>query len=163
MELHNKLRILRKLKGYTQQTISEQFYVSRQAVQKWECGQTSPDISKLLELAHIYGVTVDDLLNIELEEQALLKKALVISESNINSNPDILKIIKKASTIDWLIFSTVFRCNNCHLKFYCLVFFRVSKCIFYNKHYNKYTTRHIRFFHQFWFKYDCIEFKLYKL
>lgn len=107
MELHDKLRILRKLKNLTQQDISEQFYISRQAVQKWESGETSPDISKLAELAEIFGVTVDDLLNPKLDEQSLLKKVLIVSDGDVGNNPDIIGIIKKASTIDWILFSII--------------------------------------------------------
>ncbi|MCK5761296.1 MAG: helix-turn-helix transcriptional regulator [Candidatus Izimaplasma sp.] len=107
MELHDKLRILRKLKNLTQQNISQQFYISRQAVQKWESGETSPDITKLLELAEIYGITVDDLLNRKLDEQSLIKKTLIGSDDNSDKNPDIMDIIKKASTIDWILFSII--------------------------------------------------------
>lgn len=107
MELHTKLKVLRKLKGLTQQNISDQFYISRQAVQRWESGETSPDITKLRELAELFDVTVDDLLNPELKEKELLKKALDESKRILKSNTDIMSIIKKASTIDWILFSTI--------------------------------------------------------
>ncbi len=107
MELYNKLRVLRKLKGLTQQNISEQFYISRQAVQKWESGESSPDITKLPELAELFGITVDDLLNPKLNEQLLLKKALSMTEMDLDTNPNFMGIVRKASTIDWIIFSTI--------------------------------------------------------
>jgi len=45
-----KLQILRKNKGYTQEALAEKLGVSRQAVAKWESGQIYPDISNLIQI-----------------------------------------------------------------------------------------------------------------
>ena len=53
---------LRKAKGLTQEDIAERINISPQAVSKWENDLTSPDISVLVELSEILGVTLDELL-----------------------------------------------------------------------------------------------------
>ena len=57
------LRKLRKRNKYTQEEIADKIGVSRQAVAKWERGETVPDISNCLALAELYEVTLDDLVN----------------------------------------------------------------------------------------------------
>ena len=59
---HNNLKYLRKKNGYTQEQIAERIGVSRQAVAKWERGETLPDIDNVISLAGVYGVTVDSLV-----------------------------------------------------------------------------------------------------
>ena len=59
---------LRKLNQMTQEDIAEAVGVSRQAVAKWESGETIPDIEKCKLLAELFGVSLDDLANYEPEE-----------------------------------------------------------------------------------------------
>ena len=56
------LKAYRKKNGYTQDDIAEKLGVSRQAVAKWERGESVPDIESVVSLAGIYGVTVDLLI-----------------------------------------------------------------------------------------------------
>jgi AbrB family looped-hinge helix DNA binding protein len=57
------LKKLRKSRRYTQEEIAYKIGVSRQAVAKWENGETIPDISNCSALAELYGITLDDLVN----------------------------------------------------------------------------------------------------
>jgi len=59
---------LRKLNQMTQEDIAEAVGVSRQAVAKWESGETIPDIEKCKLLAELFGVSLDDLANYEPED-----------------------------------------------------------------------------------------------
>ncbi len=59
---------LRKLNQMTQEDVAEKVGVSRQAVAKWESGETSPDINSCVVLAEIFGVSLDDLVNWQNEE-----------------------------------------------------------------------------------------------
>lgn len=43
----NNLKLFRKQNGFTQEEVAEKLNVSRQAVAKWESGETVPDIGKL--------------------------------------------------------------------------------------------------------------------
>ena len=55
----NQLKFYRKQAGYTQEQIAEKIGVSRQAVAKWESGESMPDIESCIRLADFYGTTVD--------------------------------------------------------------------------------------------------------
>lgn len=57
-----KLQSLRKSKGMSQENLAEELGVSRQAVSKWESGQSFPEIEKLVAVSELFGVTVDSLL-----------------------------------------------------------------------------------------------------
>ena len=56
---------LRKMKKMTQEGIAEKLGVSRQAVAKWEAGETVPDLDQCRLLAELFEVSLDDLANYE--------------------------------------------------------------------------------------------------
>ena len=62
MKFHEKLQELRKQKGLSQEALAERLDVSRQAVSKWESGQTYPETEKLILISEIFGVTLDSLV-----------------------------------------------------------------------------------------------------
>ena len=62
MIFSEKLSILRKNKGLTQEGLAEKINVSRQAVAKWESGQAYPDISNLILISDLMNVTLDYLV-----------------------------------------------------------------------------------------------------
>lgn len=62
MIFSEKLQLLRKNKGFTQEELAERLDVSRQAVAKWESGQVYPDISNLIQISNLFNVTVDFLV-----------------------------------------------------------------------------------------------------
>lgn len=62
MIFSEKLQILRKNKGLTQEALAEKLNISRQAVAKWESGQAYPDIFNLIQISDLAGVTVDYLV-----------------------------------------------------------------------------------------------------
>lgn len=70
------IKYLRKKFKYTQEDIAEKIGVSRQAVAKWENGETVPDINNSLALSKLFGVTLDDLVNYynEVEEVGIRPK-----------------------------------------------------------------------------------------
>ena len=63
MTFKEKLVKLRKLKGLTQDEFAKAVGVSRQAVYKWESGQSYPEVSKLLEMKVLFNISIDDLLD----------------------------------------------------------------------------------------------------
>jgi transcriptional regulator with XRE-family HTH domain len=63
MELAKKLTALRKDKGLTQIEVAEELNVSRQAVSKWEVGDTVPSTANLKYLARLYEVPLEYLFN----------------------------------------------------------------------------------------------------
>ena len=69
MKLHDKIYELRKKEGLSQEALAEKLGVSRQSVSKWETGEATPEVSKLLSLSKLFGVTTDYLLDDEAEEE----------------------------------------------------------------------------------------------
>ncbi len=61
-ELGQRLQQLRKAKGFSQEELAGRVGVSRQAVSKWEGGQTAPDLERLLALSKQLDGTTDYLL-----------------------------------------------------------------------------------------------------
>ena len=59
---------MRKINRLTQEDVAEKVGVTRQAVAKWESGETVPDLDKCKILADLFGVTLDDLANYDSEE-----------------------------------------------------------------------------------------------
>ena len=59
---------LRKINQMTQEDVAEAVGVSRQAVAKWESGESIPDLEKCKLLAELFGVSLDDLANYEPED-----------------------------------------------------------------------------------------------
>lgn len=57
-----QIALLRKSKGITQEELAQRLSVSPQAVSKWENGHTMPEVSILVELSEILGVTIDEIL-----------------------------------------------------------------------------------------------------
>ena len=64
MKFEEKLIQLRKARGLSQEALAEQLGVSRQAISRWELGETTPDLAKLKQLSELYGVSTDYLLQI---------------------------------------------------------------------------------------------------
>lgn len=75
MTLHEKIYELRKKNGLSQEALAESLGVSRQSVSKWETGEATPEVSKLLSLSKLFGVTTDYLLNDEMEEENVSETA----------------------------------------------------------------------------------------
>ena len=62
-QIGKKITDLRKANNMTQMELADKLGISFQAVSNWERGNTMPDISKLPELAEIFHISVDTLLN----------------------------------------------------------------------------------------------------
>ncbi len=62
MVFSEKLQLLRKNKGLTQEELAEKLDVSRQAVAKWEAGQAFPDVFNLIRISDLMNVSVDYLV-----------------------------------------------------------------------------------------------------
>ena len=62
MTLGEKLQQLRKSRGLSQEQLAAELDVSRQAVSKWECGDSAPDLDKLRAICTYFGVTTDYLI-----------------------------------------------------------------------------------------------------
>ncbi len=69
MILADKIINERKKNGWSQEDLAEKLSVSRQAISKWESAQATPDLSKVILLAELFGVSTDYLLKDEIEPE----------------------------------------------------------------------------------------------
>ena len=74
MTFKEKLTVLRKNKGLTQDEFAKAVGVSRQAVYKWENGNSYPEVPKLLEIKALYGISLDNLFDDSFEVAVPEKK-----------------------------------------------------------------------------------------
>ena len=74
MKLNEKLVVLRKRAGMTQEDMARALEVSRQSVHKWESGQCYPEVPKLVGMKAIFGISIDDLLDDSVEMELPEKK-----------------------------------------------------------------------------------------
>jgi len=94
LNLGTSIRRLRTERGLTQEELAAFAGVSFQAVSKWECGTTTPDIALLPKLAVFFGVRIDDLFGItdedELERVDYLLGHERITEENFTYSKNVL-------------------------------------------------------------------------
>lgn len=69
LQLGTKLADLRKRNGYSQEALAEKLGISRQAVSKWERGESTPDTDTLIELSRLYSVSLDELVGNDTKQQ----------------------------------------------------------------------------------------------
>lgn len=59
MRLEEKLQLLRKQGGLSQEQLADKLGITRQTVSKWETGQAVPELTGMILLSELYGVTID--------------------------------------------------------------------------------------------------------
>ena len=116
MTIGEKIKMLRKKNDLTQEKLADYLCVSYQAVSKWECGLSSPDLSLIVPLAKLLHVTTDELLGMthsetdkrKLEYDALYEKMhqseqLEIAQRAAREYPRELKYIKWQASCWYLL------------------------------------------------------------
>ena len=88
MNLGNSLFHARKKSGLSQEEVAEKLGISRQTVSKWETGETLPDIRQSKRLAVLYRLSLDELIDFDLDMQEI-EQAIARSDE------------KREEKIDW--------------------------------------------------------------
>ena len=65
MRFAENLMTLRKQRGWSQEELGSQIKVTRQTVSKWEMGQSTPELEKLVELSKLFDMSLDQLVGLE--------------------------------------------------------------------------------------------------
>ena len=89
MALGQNILNSRKKNGLSQEQLGEKVNVTRQTISKWELGETSPDIKQSKELSKIFNVSVDDLIDNDLQNVVLSK--IKMAEKQTRTIKKILK------------------------------------------------------------------------
>lgn len=107
MTLGEKLTQARKAAELTQADVAAKLNVSRQAVSRWESGQSKPSTERLLALGVLYGVSIDQLLNTGNVEVPAVK--------TVSAPPEVASreavIPEKRRTRAWLKYAAVILCS----------------------------------------------------
>ena len=70
MELGLRIKQLRMKAKLTQEELASRLGVTSQAISKWENQVTMPDVSLLPEISEVFGVTIDELFDLSIEQFA---------------------------------------------------------------------------------------------
>lgn len=89
MNFGKNLQALRKAQKLSQEELADKMQVSRQAISKWESGNTYPETEKLIELSKVLGCSVDSLVKDEMQ--------FVSSKPNMNDKSVYSKLMDKFS------------------------------------------------------------------
>ncbi len=81
-----RLSEARKNSGLTQGQVAEKLFITTQSVSSWECGNSTPDIGKIPEIAELYGVTTDWLLSGKLPAAEILEVTSDLSDRLFNES-----------------------------------------------------------------------------
>lgn len=93
MNLSEKIIMLRKKEGWSQEELANHLQISRQAVSKWESGQSMPDTDKIIQLSQLFHVTTDYLL-LDQENEGNIQTGIYLSLTQVQ---EYLKIRKQSS------------------------------------------------------------------
>jgi len=100
MNLANNLKRIRKDNNLSQEQLAEKLGVSRQAVSKWESGQSYPEMDKVLQICSIFNLNINELINEDIKEVNEVKEAKNISNKYIISFFDYLtKVVDMFSSM----------------------------------------------------------------
>lgn len=92
MELKDKLQLLRKQNGYSQEQLADKLGIARQTLSKWENGQAVPELGNLISLSNLYGITIDRIVKEDDECNISLCKN---ASMDINKTIEFLLVAKK--------------------------------------------------------------------
>lgn len=69
MKFNERLIKLRKAKGMSQEDLGYELNVTRQTISKWELGESTPEMEKLIQISNYFGISVDELISNKDEDE----------------------------------------------------------------------------------------------
>ena len=76
----NNIKKYRKEQGLSQEALAEKLRVTSQAVSKWECMQSIPDIEAMIEICNLMGISLDKLV-LDKDPEVVIKEVIVEKET----------------------------------------------------------------------------------
>lgn len=90
MSLSNNISSARRKMGFTQEQLAEKCGVSRQAVTKWECGESEPSIAKLVTLSQILQIDLTELITGKKSDDQKKRERSVLDYRNLSAMTGLL-------------------------------------------------------------------------
>ena len=87
VNLGNNLFQARKKKGMSQEEVAEKLGVSRQTISKWETDETLPDIRQSKKLAILYGLSLDELIEFDIDVEEI-REVIARTDEKISDRID---------------------------------------------------------------------------
>lgn len=86
MKFSNKLYDLRKKNGFSQEELADKLNITRQTISKWELGESTPDMEKLIMISDLFNISLDELVldrttEITDEKSSFYDRVAVISKN----------------------------------------------------------------------------------
>lgn len=111
--LSDNIKILRKKKGYSQETLAEQLHVVRQTISKWEKGISVPDAVMLDRMAELFEVPVSVLLGggLEVEEEQLSELNEIAQQLAVLNDQLVQQAVRRRKVIRYAfvgVFAAIF-------------------------------------------------------
>ena len=111
--LSDNIKILRKKKGYSQETMAEQLHVVRQTISKWEKGISVPDAVMLDRMAELFEVPVSVLLGggLEVEEEQLSELNEIAQQLAVLNDQLVQQAVRRRKVIRYAfvgVFAAIF-------------------------------------------------------
>ncbi|MBO3446042.1 helix-turn-helix transcriptional regulator [Clostridium sp. CCUG 7971] len=72
MKIQEKIKKNRQKNNWSQDDLAKKLNISRQAISKWETGESIPDVDKLVLMSEIFDITLDELIKGEKPKQPLI-------------------------------------------------------------------------------------------
>lgn len=88
MTIGERIKALRRQNGMTQEKLAEYLCVSYQAVSKWECGLSNPDLSLIYPLTKLFNISADELLGITVSDNDMTIKKYNSALQKYRTNQD---------------------------------------------------------------------------
>lgn len=105
--LGSNIATYRKRQGLTQAGLGDKLNYSDKAVSKWERGESMPDVLTLVQIAELFGITVNDLLTdpnrLPEETGAVVEKMEKAVEKTLKRKADKLSILGLSSLLVWFV------------------------------------------------------------
>jgi transcriptional regulator with XRE-family HTH domain len=107
MKLPDKIILLRKKNGWSQEDFAEKLNVSRQAISRWENGTALPDAQNVLQISKLFNVTTDYLLNDDYESD----RDIPIVQTATQETEDLFSKKKQLHLISAIAFTISVLCS----------------------------------------------------
>lgn len=101
MKLSEKIRVLRKSAGLSQEQLAEKLDITRQSISKWESDESLPEIERLVALSKVFNVTVDSLVDECITDAEQIPKGISEIEDTKNEVPSDVRFVKNNKVISF--------------------------------------------------------------